>query len=154
MALITMDEAIDWGRRGELCDLMTDADQRQVSEWLDELRCKCAENANLQQRITTQKQTIQAYRDESREWREVAERAQAENARLRSCLSDDADNARQIMAENDRLRELCGRALAVIENNCSACAYFYDCNIVNDCKCVAPKKIRAELRELGVEAPE
>ena len=29
-----------------------------------------------------------------------------ENARLRSCLSDDAENARQIMAENAKLREL------------------------------------------------
>ena len=31
---------------------------------------------------------------------------QDENARLRSCLSDDAENARQIMGENARLREL------------------------------------------------
>ena len=31
---------------------------------------------------------------------------QDENARLRSCLSDDADNARQIMGENAKLREL------------------------------------------------
>ena len=44
---------------------------------------------------------------------EYAEKAQSENAklldenaRLRSCLSDDADNARQIMAENAKLREL------------------------------------------------
>ena len=29
-----------------------------------------------------------------------------ENARLRSCLSDDADNARQIMGDNAKLREL------------------------------------------------
>jgi len=29
-----------------------------------------------------------------------------ENARLRSCLSDDAENARMIMAENEKLREL------------------------------------------------
>lgn len=38
--------------------------------------------------------------------REIGE-LQDENARLRSCLSDDAENARQIMAENDRLRKLC-----------------------------------------------
>jgi predicted nuclease with TOPRIM domain len=36
------------------------------------------------------------------------ERLEDENARLRSCLSDDAENARQIMAENAKLRELCG----------------------------------------------
>ena len=46
-----------------------------------------AENANLRERITTQKQTIQAYRDESREWREVAERVQAENAKLRRLVT-------------------------------------------------------------------
>ena len=31
---------------------------------------------------------------------------QDENARLRSCLSDDAENARMIMGENAKLREL------------------------------------------------
>lgn len=43
-------------------------------------------NAKLLEYITSQKQTIQAYRDESREWCEVAERAQAENAKLREEL--------------------------------------------------------------------
>lgn len=36
---------------------------------------------------------------------------QDENARLRSCLSDDAENARMIMAENTKLRELMKDAL-------------------------------------------
>lgn len=54
-------------------------------------------------------------------------------------------------AENSKLRELCMKALVVLENNCSECAYFYDCDILTDCKCAAPKKIRAELRELGIE---
>lgn len=36
------------------------------------------ENANLRKRINTQKQIIQEYRDESREWREVAEQYAAE----------------------------------------------------------------------------
>lgn len=49
-----------------------------ISAQIDELR----------ERITTQKQTIQAYRDESREWREVAERAQAENEKLRELCED------------------------------------------------------------------
>lgn len=44
------------------------------------------DNANLRERITTQKQTIQSYRDESREWREAAEHAQAENAKLRELV--------------------------------------------------------------------
>ena len=53
------------------------------------------ENAYLCDRITTQKQTIQSYRDESREWREVAERAQAENAKLR-----------EQVAESERVHEI------------------------------------------------
>lgn len=53
------------------------------SVWVPE-----SENASLRERITTQKQTIQAYRDESREWREVAEHAQAENAKLRELVRD------------------------------------------------------------------
>lgn len=40
----------------------------------------------LKQRITTQKQTIGAYRDESREWHEVADRLDADNAKLRELV--------------------------------------------------------------------
>ena len=54
-----------------------------IWELRDDLQQENAENALLREHITTQKQTIQSYRDESREWREVAERAQAENAELR-----------------------------------------------------------------------
>lgn len=43
-----------------------------------------AENEQLRQRVTTQKQTIQAYRDESREWQEVAQTYRADNDRLRT----------------------------------------------------------------------
>lgn len=42
----------------------------------------------------------------SRELRAENEKLRDENARLRSCLSDDADNARQIIGENAKLREL------------------------------------------------
>lgn len=34
MPLMTLDEAIEWGDRGELCDLMTVDDQRQMACWL------------------------------------------------------------------------------------------------------------------------
>ena len=54
----------------------------------DEIKRRDAENAKLRERITTQKQTIQSYRDESREWREAAEHAQAENAKLRELVKD------------------------------------------------------------------
>ena len=40
------------------------------------------------------------------ELRNDLRRADDENARLRSCLTDDAENARLIMGENARLREL------------------------------------------------
>lgn len=61
----------------------------EINELFDELR----------KFIRTQIQTTQAYRDELREWREVAERMQAENAKLRA--------ARDMWQENDaKLREL------------------------------------------------
>ena len=58
---------------------------------------------------------------------------------------------RELQSENAKLRELCRRALVVLENNCSRCVYFYECDILNDCNCAAPMHIRDELRELGVE---
>lgn len=85
-----------------------------------------------------------------------------ENAKLRERVSEldellpengrwfSAETVETYVAENAKLRELCARALLVIENNCSECAYFYECDITKDCKCVAPKKIREELRELGI----
>lgn len=43
-----------------------------------------------------------------------------ENARLRSCMSDDAENARMIMGENAELRELVADMLHdAMENVCS-----------------------------------
>jgi predicted RNase H-like nuclease (RuvC/YqgF family) len=72
--------------------------REQMAEWkrvaeskqdiIDHMRDANAENGRLRDRITTQKQTIQAYRDESREWREVAEHAQAENDELRELVAD------------------------------------------------------------------
>lgn len=51
-------------------------------------RCNCYVNENLNELL-----------DENA-------KLQDENVRLRSCLSDDAENARMIMAENAKLREL------------------------------------------------
>ena len=64
------------------------------------------------------------------------------------------DRAQDLQSENSKLRELCRRALVVLENNCSQCVYFYECDILNDCKCVAPMHIREELHELGIEVDE
>ena len=43
-----------------------------------------------------------------------------ENARLRSCLSDDAENAQLIMGENAELRELAERAYKAARMMCEA----------------------------------
>lgn len=45
---------------------------------------------------------------------------QNENARLRSCLSDDAENARMIIGENAKLREL---AKLAVRSACFGCPH-------------------------------
>lgn len=74
-----------------------------------------------------------------------------ENARLRSCLSDDAENARMIMRENAKLRELV-RVMAYCmqqERDCDGCA-------MNDAAGVVTERagcngLRDRMRELCVE---
>lgn len=77
-----------------------------------------------------------------------------ENARLRSCLSDDAENARMIMAENEKLRELV-RIMAYCTQgwrDCDGCRMNgADGNIAEPCGCVG---LLDRLRELGVEVDE
>ena len=84
----------------------------------------------------------------------------AENARLRSCLSDDAETARMIMAENAKLRELAERAWKSAERLCQA--FDGPCSddgvtIAKPCpmgerdeECVYGQ-LQRELREHGVE---
>lgn len=55
-------------------------------------------------------------RDGHDEQFERARSLEDENARLRSCLSDDAENARMIMAENAKLRELVRNMYACISH--------------------------------------
>ena len=64
-----------------------------------------------------------------------------ENARLRSCLSDDAENARMIMGENVKLRELVRHLRECTRHNvCAVCEYADDaCDFDYD------------MRELGIE---
>lgn len=64
-----------------------------------------------------------------------------ENARLRSCLSDDAENARMIMRENAKLRELVRHLRECTRHNvCAVCEYADDaCDFDYD------------MRELGIE---
>lgn len=95
---------------------MSDTEKAALEQRIDEL---CQENEQLRQRITTQKQTIQSYRDESREWREVADHANDENAKLReqiellvTLLRNDCD----IEASWDGLRRFW--YIGLTENGC------------------------------------
>ena len=66
---------------------------------------------------------------------------QDENARLRSCLSDDADNARAIIGENARLCELC-ETFGMIAND-AICDYYERDEML--------ARANEDARELGVE---
>ena len=105
-----------------------------IWELRDDLQQENAENARLRERITTQKQTIQSYRDESREWREVAERAQAENAKLRELVSELWEGYMDPPCEECQLKDT------------PTCV---DCPI-----CAREAAVIDRMRELGVEVPE
>ena len=100
-------------------------------ERIDRLK---AENANLLERITTQKQTIQAYRDESREWREVAERVQAENTKLQRLVTD---IHKALFALSVDHCQACPRE--------DACVFIHKSFDDNECA------IERDMQELGVE---
>ena len=91
-------------------------------------------------------------RDGHDEQFERARSLEDENARLRSCLSDDAENARMIMGENAKLRELLEAVLQCAgetkrNKGCDACP-MYDGPWRNDGTwCL----LRPTLRELGIE---
>lgn len=55
----------------------------------------------------------------------------------------------ELLAENAKLRELVKDTLPVMENNCAMCAYLDECTILVDCKCIALKRLRDRMRELG-----
>lgn len=83
-----------------------------------------------------------------------------ENARLRSCLSDDADNARQIMAENAKLRELVRDMYGFIQSMDEDCGdvIFSDCfdyckhEAADDgCRKIGKCWYDRRMHELGVE---
>ena len=124
-----------------------------ISAQIDELR-KLAIRANGLYEYEMERELDQAA-DTIWQLRDDLQRANAENARLRGEYNKmDVWHSKELTAamdENAKLRELCRRALVVLENNCSQCVYFYECDIVNDCKCVAPMHIRNELHELGIE---
>ena len=93
-------------------------------------------------------------RDGHDEQFERARSLEDENARRRSCLSDDAENARMIMAENAKLRELV-RIMAYCTQgwrDCDGCRMNGAAGIIT-----APAGcdgLRDRMRELGVEVDE
>jgi hypothetical protein len=79
-----------------------------------------------------------------------------ENARLRSCLSDDAENARMIMAENAKMRSICAEVAGILFNlDVDRCGLCDRDSINHPCPVHMTKGgeclIKSELRELGVE---
>lgn len=82
-------------------------------------------------------------RDGHDEQFERARSLEDENARLRSCLSDDAENARMIMGENAKLREFADEAFSMAFN------FYHGAGTVEDLR-----ELKAEYRELGIEVVE
>lgn len=80
------------------------------------------------------------------ELRIEAERLCDENARLRSCLSDDAENARQIMGENAKLREENKRLRTV--------AVRYYTGLLHSDDVLGQIMARKKLKEMGIEVKE
>jgi len=66
-----------------------------------------------------------------------------ENARLRSCLSDDAENARQTMGENAKLREENKRLM------CVAVKHYTE--LLNSDDVLGQIMARKKLQELGIK---
>ena len=64
---------------------------------------------------------------------------------------ENVETVGRLQAENAKLRELVRNALTALDNNCARCAYRDGCTILQDCKCRAPKRLRENMRELGME---
>lgn len=92
--------------------------------------------------------------DELREefdWISEFQSRMAERIRGDADVHNLVDYVGKLEAENAKLRELLQNALVVMDNNCGECAYYDECNVASDLKCVASKRIRAELSSIGIE---
>ena len=88
------------------------------------------------------------------------ERLQDENERLRSCLSDSAENSKQIMHEAHvqeeeiaELRELVRKVDHYERLGCYECPHSSSCDVgtLYDDGCAMSREIEREMRELGIE---
>lgn len=87
---------------------------------------------------------IRGYEESERDYHERIIELESENTRLRSCLSDDAENARLIMGENEELREENKRLRTV--------AVRYYSELLHSDDVLGQIMARKKLQELGVEA--
>ena len=123
-------EVPEWAR-----EIMRDEFER-------EMRPLQAENDRLRERITTQKQTIQSYRDESREWREVADHAQADNTKLRELVSDAwGDGHPDRSCEGCDIRDECHDDVERMRKD----------GVLRFSRCLFELRIEERMRELGIE---
>ena len=67
-----------------------------------------------------------------------------ENARLRSCLSDDAENARMIMGENEKLRKMSKECHELLQDILAGCSLHP----------VTVEVMEQRMCELGIEVSE
>ena len=72
----------------------------------------------------------------------------AENERLRSVVSDGADNAREMRAENAKLRKVCKRMHDLIKDSCDVCDEYYCSSWDEDNECCV---FDSYMHELGVD---
>jgi len=93
----------------------------------------------LDKRLETLEAKVQSDADYIVDLEQSVKELEEENVRLRSCLSDDAENARQIMGENAKLREL-AKNLYECNGSCERCV-----ELTGRCE------YKEQLRELGIE---
>lgn len=126
--LITLDEAIEWGKRGELCDLMTEDDQRQIAEWLRQARWADA--------------AMRWYTKKIRELEDERERMFKSNV-------EKNNEVLRLLAENAKLREQIETLVMYVESD--GTKYWVDDDGNQHFDHSAVKDDAAELRELGVD---
>lgn len=83
-------------------------------------------------------------RDGHDEQFERARSLEDENARLRSCLSDDAENARMIMGENEKLRKMAKECHELLQDLLAGCSLHP----------FTVEVMEQRMRELGIEVVE
>lgn len=113
-------------------------------------RCKCYANENLDE-LLAENAKLREERDEFKALFELKD-TQFNNV-LSSVEMIKAENARQIMGENARMRELIQKAWKWEKNGCYECPLERDCkeDSVYDGDCGMAVEIEKEMRELGIE---